>query len=158
MVRPTKYLSSEINFIFLIIYSMQTAIWTRPDGTKFRADPRRIHTYSGCTIEYREPTEDEIKELRIPTVIVTILIPQMALFKAPSLEKKLDQMIKLYDGLERVTRDWMIHLGNINIDDLALYVTKEEYNERKGVWVTFDPADKLEALYSDKKKNEEPSA
>ncbi len=137
---------------------MQTTIWTRPDGTKFRADPRRMSTYSNCHIEYREPTVEEIENLRIPTVIVSILIPQMALFKAPSLEKKLDQMIKLYDGLERFTRDWMIHLGNINIDDLALYVTKEEYNERKGVWVTFDPADKLEALYSDKKKNEEPSA
>ena len=137
---------------------MQTTIWTRPDGTKFRADPRRMSTYSNCHIEYREPTAEEVKELRIPTVIVSILIPQMALFKAPSLEKKLDQMIKLYDGLERFTRDWMIHLGNINIDDLALYVTKEEYNERKGVWAGIKFPPEVEALFADKPKNEEPSA
>lgn len=117
-----------------------------------------MSTYSNCHIEYREPTAEEVKELRIPTVIVSILIPQMALFKAPSLEKKLDQMIKLYDGLERFTRDGVIHLGNIDLNDIAQYVTKEEYKERKGVWVTFDPADKLEALYSDKPKNEEATA
>lgn len=134
---------------------MITAIWTRPDGTKFRADPRRLHTYSNCLIEYREPTEEEIKELRIPTVIVSILIPQMALFKSQSLATKLDLMIKFYDGLERFTRDGMIHLGNINIDDLALYVTKEEYKEWKEAWVQFPP--EVEALFEDK-KNEKPTA
>ena len=135
---------------------MLTAIWTRPDGTKFRADPRRIHTYSGCTIEYREPSEDEIKELRIPTVIVSILIPQMALFKSQSLATKLDMMIKYYDGLERFTRDGVIHLGNIDLNDIAQYVTAEEYKERKEAWVEFPP--EVDALFADKSKNEEPSA
>lgn len=135
---------------------MLTAIWTRPDGTKFRADPRRIHTYSGCTIEYREPTEDEIKELRIPTTIVTLLIPQMALFQSQSLAQKFDMMIKIYDWLERYTRDGIIHLGNINIDDLARYVTAEEYKEWKGVWVEFPP--EVDALFTDKPKNEKPTA
>ena len=134
---------------------MITAIWTRPDGTKFRADPRRLHTYSNCLIEYREPTEEEIKELRIPTVIVSILIPQMALFKSQSLATKLDLMIKFYDGLERFTRDGMIHLGNINIDDLALYVTKEEYKEWKEAWVQFPP--EVDTLFA-KQKNEKPTA
>ena len=134
---------------------MQTAIWTRPDGTKFRADPRRIHTYSGCTIEYREPTEDEIKELRSPTVIVSILIPQMALFKSQSLATKLDLMIKFYDGLERFTRDGVIHLGNIDLNDIAQYVTAEEYKEWKGAWVQFPP--EVEALFA-KQKNEKTTA
>lgn len=114
-----------------------------------------MNTYSNCHIEYREPTEDEIKELRIPTVIVSILIPQMALFKSQSLATKLDLMIKFYDGLERYTRDGVIHLGNINIDDLALYVTKEEYKEWKEAWVQFPP--EVEALFEDK-KNEKPTA
>lgn len=135
---------------------MLTAIWTRPDGTKFRADPRRIHTYSGCTIEYREPSEDEIKELRIPTVIVSILIPQMALFKSQSLATKLDMMIKYYDGLERFTRDGVIHLGNIDLNDIAQYVTAEEYKERKEAWVQFPT--EVDTLFADKKKNEEASA
>lgn len=135
---------------------MLTAIWTRPDGTKFRADPRRIHTYSGCTIEYREPTEDEIKELRIPTVIVSILIPQMALFKSQSLATKLDMMIKYYDGLERFTRDGMIHLGNIDLNDIAQYVTAEEYKEWKEAWVQFPP--EVEDLFADKPKNEKTTA
>ena len=134
---------------------MLTAIWTRPDGTKFRADPRRIHTYSGCTIEYREPTEDEIKELRIPTVIVSILIPQMALFKSQSLATKLDMMIKYYDGLERFTRDGVIHLGNIDLNDIAQYVTPEEYKERKEAWVQFPP--EVDTLFA-KQKNEKTTA
>ncbi len=134
---------------------MKTTIWTYPDGTKFRADPRRMNNYSNCLIEYREPTAEEIKELRIPTVIVSILIPQTALFKSQSLATKLDLMIKFYDGLERYTRDGIIHLGNINIDDLAKYVTKEEYKEWKGVWVQFPP--EVEALFA-KPKNEEATA
>ena len=134
---------------------MITAIWTHPDGTKFRADPRRLHTYSNCHIEYREPTEDEIKELRIPTVIVTILIPQTALFKSQSLATKLDLMIKFYDGLERFTRDGVIHLGNIDLNDIAQYVTAEEYKEWKESWVQFPP--EVDALFA-KLKNEEASA
>ena len=134
---------------------MITAIWTHSDGTKFRADPRRLHTYSNCHIEYREPTEEEIKELRIPTVIVSILIPQMALFKSQSLATKLDMMIKFYDGLERFTRDGMIHLGNIDLNDIAQYVTAEEYKERKEAWVQFPP--EVDALFS-KPKNEKPIA
>ena len=135
---------------------MITAIWTHSDGTKFRADPRRLHTYSNCHIEYREPTEDEIKELRIPTVIVSILIPQTALFKSQSLATKLDLMIKFYDGLERYTRDGMIHLGNIDLNDIAQYVTAEEYKEWKEAWVQFPP--EVEDLFADKPKNEKPTA
>ena len=135
---------------------MITTIWTWPDGTKFWADPRRMNNYSNCRIEYREPTAEEIKELRIPTVIVTILIPQTALFKSQSLATKLDLMIKFYDGLERFTIDGIIHLGNINIDDLARYVTAEEYKEWKGAWVQFPP--EVDALFADKPKNEKPTA
>ena len=134
---------------------MITAIWTRPDGTKFWADPRRMNNYSNCRIEYREPTEEEIKELRIPTTIVTLLIPQMALFKSESLAKKFDVMIKMYDWLERYTRDGIIHLGNINIDDLARYVTAEEYKEWKEAWVEFPP--EVDALFADKPKDEKPN-
>ena len=134
---------------------MQTTIWTRPDGTKFRADPRRMNTYSNCHIEYREPTEEEIKELRIPTTIVTLLIPQIALFKSESLAKKFDAMIKMYDWLERYTRDGIIHLGNIDLNDIAQYVTAEEYKEWKGAWVQFPP--EVDALFA-KPKNEEPTA
>nr|DAS13412.1 MAG TPA: hypothetical protein [Caudoviricetes sp.] len=90
-----------------------------------------MNNYSNCRIEYREPTAEEIKELRIPTVIVSILIPQMALFKSQSLATKLDMMIKYYDGLERFTRDGVIHLGNIDLNDISQYVTTEEYKERK---------------------------
>ena len=64
-------------------------------------------------------------------MIVTILIPQTALFKSQSLATKLDLMIKLYDGLERFTRDGVIHLGNIDLNDIAQYVTAEEYKEWK---------------------------
>lgn len=64
-------------------------------------------------------------------MIVSILIPQIALFKSQSLATKLDMMIKYYDGLERFTRDGVIHLGNIDLNDIAQYVTAEEYKERK---------------------------
>lgn len=115
-----------------------------------------MSTYSNCHIEYREPTEDEIKELRIPTVIVSILIPQTALFKSQSLATKLDLMIKFYDGLERFTRDGVIHLGNIDLNDIAQYVTAEEHKEWKEAWVQFPP--EVEALFTDKPKNEKPTA
>ena len=114
-----------------------------------------MNTYSNCHIEYREPTEEEIKELRIPTTIVTLLIPQIALFKSESLAKKFDVMIKMYDWLERYTRDGIIHLGNIDLNDIAQYVTAEEYKEWKGAWVQFPP--EVDALFA-KPKNEEPTA
>lgn len=135
---------------------MITTIWTRPDGTKFRADPRRMSTYSNCHIEYREPTPDEIKELRIPTVVVSILIPQTAIFKSKSLSDKLSLMIKFYDWLERFTKDWVIHIWNVDINDIAQYVSAEEYKEWKENWVEFPP--EVDALFTDKPKNEKPTA
>ena len=65
-------------------------------------------------------------------------------------------MIKFYDGLERYTRDGMIHLGNIDLNDIAQYVTAEEYKEWKEAWVQFPP--EVEALFADKPKNEKPTA
>ena len=64
-------------------------------------------------------------------------------------------MIKFYDGLERFTRDGVIHLGNIDLNDIAQYVTAEEYKERKEAWVQFPP--EVDTLFEDK-KNEKPSA
>ena len=65
-------------------------------------------------------------------------------------------MIKFYDGLERFTRDGVIHLGNIDLNDIAQYVTAEEHKEWKVAWVQFPP--EVEALFTDKPKNEEASA
>ena len=64
-------------------------------------------------------------------------------------------MIKFYDGLERFTRDGVIHLGNIDLNDIAQYVTAEEYKEWKESWVQFPP--EVDALFA-KLKNEEASA
>ena len=79
----------------------------------------------------------------------------MALFKSQSLATKLDLMIKFYDGLERFTRDGVIHLGNIDLNDIAQYVTAEEYKERKESWVQFPT--EVDTLFA-KQKNEKPTA
>ena len=65
-------------------------------------------------------------------------------------------MIKFYDWLERFTKDWVIHIWNVDINDIAQYVSAEEYKEWKENWVVFPP--EVEALYSDKPKNEKPTA
>ena len=39
---------------------MKAQIWTDKNWNKFRANPKRIHKYSNCKIEYREISEQEI--------------------------------------------------------------------------------------------------
>lgn len=132
---------------------MLTTIWTRPDWTKFRALPDKMHTYINCKLEYREPTEEEIKELWIGT-FVSIFVPTKLILGSPEIKQKLSDIQLLYSDIRRMTYDWVTELSNIFIDFLKDFLPLEEYEQLKAIWVTFSPAEEVEALYH-QKSNEE---
>lgn len=134
---------------------MITTIWTRPDGTKFRADPRLIHTYINCRLETREPTTEEIKELRIPEAIVEVIIPE-AVYKSEQIQQLIDGFRAIYSGLDIRTYEGNTHIGNIDLADIKKFITKEIYEQLKGLWTIRPP--EVEALFADKPKNEKPTA
>ena len=133
---------------------MITTIWTRSDGTKFRADPRLIHTYINCRLETREPTAEEVKELRIPEAIVEVIIPE-EVYKSDQIQQLIDGFRTIYSGLDIRTYEGNTHVGNIDLADIKKFITKEIYEQLKGLW-TIRPSEVI-ALFEDK-KNEEASA
>jgi len=61
-----------------------------------------------------------------------------------------------YSQMETITKNGITYLSHIDITDVKEYLTKEEFAKFKGAGIKFPP--EVEALYSDKKKNEEASA
>ena len=132
---------------------MQTTIWTRPDWTKFWADPQRMHTYVNCKLEHREPTPEEIEELRIPLAIVEIKMPEEVYLSEP-IQKLIGGFRTIYSGLDIRTYWGYTHIGNIDLGDIKKYISKEQYEQMKTVGAEF-PAE-VEALYTET-ENEEPT-
>lgn len=116
---------------------MKTEIWTNSEWIKFRANPKRMDEYENCLIEYREPTDEEIKELRIPTKFVNIQIPIDVFMNYELLQKKVQMIDLIYNWLERRTIDWYLNIENIDMNDVPEYLSQSEYIAMKKVWVIF---------------------
>ena len=113
---------------------MITTIWTHPDGKKFRADPARMHTYSNCRMETREPTPEEIKELRIPEAIVEVIIPE-EVYKSNQIQQLIGGFRAIYSGLDIRTYDGKTHIDNIDLADIKKFITKETYKQLKALGI-----------------------
>lgn len=131
---------------------MKAQIWTDENGNKFRANPKRMNDYQNCKIEYREVTEQEIIELRIPTVWCEVQIPLNVFVGSERIQQKLAMLNLIYDWLDRRTVDWIIYLTHIDLNDVPQFLSLEEYQLCKEAGVIFDEA--ITNLYENTLSNE----
>lgn len=116
---------------------MKAQIWTDQNGNKFRVNPKRIHEYVNCKIEYREVSEEEIAELKIPEAMVMVKIPIQVFLNSEEMQKKIAGLDLLYNGLDRRTIDWYLQIENIDTHDVPEYLSMEEYTRMKEAGVIF---------------------
>ena len=132
---------------------MFALIWTDQNGNKFRANPKRMNDYSNCRIEYREVTEQEIIDLKIPTVRCEVQIPLPVFVNSERIQQKLAMLNLIYDGLDRRTVDWIIYLSHIDLNDVPQFLSMEEYQLCKEAGVIFD--ENITNLYENNLTNNE---
>lgn len=118
---------------------MKALIVTRPDGTKCRGNPKRMDEYVNCTIEYRDVTEQEIVDLRIPEAMVTVKIPIQVFMNSQEMQQKIQTLDLLYNWLNRRTIDGYLQIENIDTHDVPEYLSMEEYQRMKNAGVIFPP-------------------
>ena len=118
---------------------MKAQIWTDQNGNKFRVNPKRIHEYVNCKIEYREVSDEEIAELRIPEAMVMVKIPVEVFWRSEEMQKKIAGLDLLYNGLDRRTIDWYLQIENIDTHDVPEYLSLDEYTRMKEAGVIFPP-------------------
>lgn len=87
---------------------------------------------------------------------VTFEIPYELIQNSQELKNKLVDIRLAYSQSQTITRDGITYLSHIDITDVKEYLTKEEFQKFKGAGIKFPP--EVEALYSDKPKNEKPTA
>lgn len=117
---------------------MKAQIWTDQNGKKFRANPKRMTDYVNCKIEYREVTEQEIIDLKIPEVWCEVKIPLSVFAQSEKIQQKLAMLNMIYDWLDRRTVDGIIYLSHIDLNDVQQFLTMEEYQLCKEAGVIFD--------------------
>lgn len=118
---------------------MKALIWTDENWNKFRANPKRMNDYSNCTIEWRDVTEQEIVDLRIPEAMVTVKIPTQVFLNSEEMQNKIRELDLLYNWLDRRTFDWYVHIENIDTHDVPEYLSLDEYTRMKNAGVIFPP-------------------
>lgn len=118
---------------------MQALIVTHPDWTKEWGNPKRMHEYKNCLIEYRDVTEQEIADLRIPEAMVTVKIPIQVFMNSEEMQNKIRSLDLLYNWLDRRTMDWYLHIENIDTHDVPEYLSLDEYTRMKNAGVIFPP-------------------
>ena len=118
---------------------MKALIWTDQNWNKFRANPKRMHEYSNCRIEWRDVSDQEIVELRIPEAMVTVLIPIQVFMNSEEMQNKIRALDLLYNWLDRRTMDGYLHIENIDTHDVPEYLSLEEYTRMKNAGVIFPP-------------------
>jgi len=118
---------------------MKAQIWIDENGNKFRVNPKKMHLYSNCRIEYRDVTEEEIVELKIPEALVTVKIPIEVFMRSEEMQNKIRALDLLYNGLDRRTVDWYLYIEYIDTHDVPEYLSLEEYTRMKNAWVIFPP-------------------
>lgn len=130
---------------------MITTIWTRPDGTKFRADPARMHTYNNCRMETREPTSEEMEKLRIPLEIIEIIIPEDK-YLTPEVQQLIMGFRAIYSWLDIRTYWENTYIGNIDLADIKKYVKKEQYQWLLSLWTIFP--EEVHAFFEEKPRED----
>lgn len=118
---------------------MKALIWTDENGIKFRANPKRMSEYSNCKIEWREVSEQEIADLRIPEAMVTVKIPIQVFMNSEEMQNKIKALDLIYNGLDRRTIDGYLHIENIDTHDVPEYLSLDEYTRMKNAGVIFPP-------------------
>ena len=118
---------------------MKALIWTDENGNKFRANPKRMNEYVNCRMEYRDVSEQEIVDLKIPEAMVTVKIPIEVFMRSEEMQNKIRTLDLLYNGLDRRTMDGYLHIENIDTHDVPEYLSMEEYQRMKTAWVIFPP-------------------
>ena len=118
---------------------MQALIVTHPDGTKERWNPKRMNQYVNCKIEYREVTEQEIVDLRIPEAMVTVKIPIQVFMNSQEMQEKIKTLDLLYNWLDRRTINGYLQIENIDTHDVPEYLSMEEYTRMKNAGAIFPP-------------------
>lgn len=118
---------------------MQALIVTHPDGTKEWGNPKRMSEYVNCKIEYREVTEQEIVDLRIPEAMVTVKIPIQVFMNSQEMQEKIKTLDLLYNWLDRRTINGYLQIENIDTHDVPEYLSLDEYTRMKNAGVIFPP-------------------
>lgn len=131
---------------------MKALIWTDENGNKFRANPKRMSEYVNCKIEYRDVSEQEIADLKIPEAMVTVKIPIEVFMRSEEMQNKIRTLDLLYNGLDRRTMDGYLHIENIDTHDVPWYLTMDEYQRMKNAWVIFPP--EIIALFENTESSE----
>lgn len=131
---------------------MKASVWTTKEWTKFRANPKRMNDYVDCKIEYRDVSEEEIIELKIPTVWCEVQIPLNVFVWSERIQQKLAMLNLIYDWLDRRTVDWIIYLSHIDLNDVPQFLSMEEYQLCKEAGVVFD--ENITNLYENTLSNE----
>ena len=126
---------------------MKALIWIDENGKMFWANPKRIHEYINCKLEYRDVSDWEIAWLKIPEAMVTVLIPFNVFMWSQELQQKIAWLDLIYNWLDRRTVDWYVRIENIDTHDVPEYLSIEEYIRMKNAWVIFPP--EIIELYED---------
>ena len=116
---------------------MKALVWIDVNWNKFRVNPKRIHEYSNCTIEWRDVSEQEIVDLKIPEAMVTVKIPIEVFMNSEELQNKIKAIDLIYNWLDRRTFDWYVHIENIDTHDVPEYLSLDEYTRMKNAGVIF---------------------
>lgn len=87
---------------------------------------------------------------------VTFEIPYELIQNSQELKNKLVDIRLAYSQSQTITRDGITYLSHIDITDVKQYLSKEEFLKFKGAGIKFPP--EVEALFTDKPKNEKPTA
>lgn len=118
---------------------MKAQIWTDSEGKMWWVNPKRIHEYVNCKIEYRDVSPEEIVKLWIPEAMVTVKIPIQVFLWSQEMQEKIRTLDLLYNGLDRRTMDGYLHIENIDTHDVPEYLSMDEYQRMKNAWVIFPP-------------------
>ena len=87
---------------------------------------------------------------------VTFEIPYSLILSSQELRDKLVAVRLAYSQSQTITKDGITYLSHIDITDVKEYLPRSEYQKWKDAGIKFPP--EVEVLYSDKPKNEKPTA
>lgn len=87
---------------------------------------------------------------------VTFEIPYSLILSSQELRDKLVAVRLAYSQSQTITKDGITYLSHIDITDVKEYLPSSEYQKWKGAGIKFPP--EVEALFTEKPKNEEASA
>lgn len=131
---------------------MKAQIGTDENGNKFRVNPKKMHLYSNCRIEYRDVSEQEIVDLKIPEALVEVKIPIEVFMRSEEMQNKIRALDLLYNGLDRRTVEGYLYIEYIDTHDVPEYLSLQEYTRMKNAGVIFPP--EIIAIYENNEQEQ----